>query len=404
MRFHGLPAAAGLLLLIACVDDPAGPVSISPRVLAGNGSANAVWAKEIVSQTGPGSSYGIWVPEDWNGDVVFYAHGFRDPAAPVDLNTDDQIEAIRNGLGERHYAVAYSSFSSNGFNVLDGVRRTHQLRGLFTSKVGKPARSYLWGRSLGAVVSQSLLESHASQYDGALLVCGEVGGFVFELNYFGNLRALFDYFYPGVLPGGVDHMPANVNPITDIAIPAQTAILSNPVPFSQLLQIDNLYLPGANFVEKVTSMLNVLGFHARAVNDILERAHGRLPFDNWNLQYTSATLTAAELDAINDGVFRNAITPDGTAFLKRSYEPTGEISVPVLTLHGQRDYTAPIQNEQIYLTRVTNAGNADLLVQRTFNTFGHCVFDVNATTAIQLQLTAFDQLANWVVNSVKPVP
>jgi pimeloyl-ACP methyl ester carboxylesterase len=81
------------------------------------------------------------------------------------------------------------------------------LRGIFTSKFGEPNRSFLIGHSLGAQVVQALAEMYPGQYNGALAMCGVLGGTRLQTDYIGHTRALFDYFYPGVLPGDVIEMP-----------------------------------------------------------------------------------------------------------------------------------------------------------------------------------------------------
>lgn len=407
MRRLGTLAGLSLLIVAACTDGaivsraPTG--TANPTTEAANGTGT--WAHQVTGKTGPGSRYALLVPTDWNGDAVFYAHGLREPAEPVDLDLGTEVQSLVDGLGAMGYAVAYSSFSSNGLNVADGIQRTHQLRGLFASRFGTPVRSYLVGRSMGAVIAEALAEKHPSQYDGALLMCGELGGFGFEISYMANIRLLFDYFYPGVLPGQLGHMPPNVDLVNDIIIPAQTAIVSDPTGLSAMLQIDDLYIPGSNLTEKITSILNVVGFHALAANDVVQRARGRLPFDNADYVYTSQTLPSTVMDAVNAGIARYSITPDAVAFLQRSYEPTGAISFPELTLHGEQDYIAPFVHESMFLQRVTGAGATNLLVQRSITgTFGHCKFDSDPAVNLQTMLSAFDDLVNWVMNGTKPTP
>src|SRR3954469_22700995 len=97
------------------------------------------------------------------------------------------------------FAVASSSWSENGYAVQDGVIRTHQLNGIFTSRVSKPARVLLMGSSLGGLVALKLAEQYPAEYSGALVMCGVVGGGTHEVAYLANVRILFDYFFPGVL-------------------------------------------------------------------------------------------------------------------------------------------------------------------------------------------------------------
>jgi pimeloyl-ACP methyl ester carboxylesterase len=208
-----LPALAGIALsLIACVDrapvGPTGPSDARFQKTSVATPASGPWATVVEGRTGPGSLYALYVPRAWNGDAVYYAHGVRPPLAPITLDDQDNFFEVRDALGALGYAFAYSSFSENGLAIKDGAQRTHQLRGLLASTIGRPPRrNYLAGYSLGALVALQMAERFPGQYDGALTMCGMVGGTPLQVQYIGDVRALFDWFYPGVLPGDVNAVP-----------------------------------------------------------------------------------------------------------------------------------------------------------------------------------------------------
>src|SRR5947209_17724109 len=110
------------------------------------GSASA---QQIISgSTSDGALYELAVPGGWNGRLVVYAHGIIDPAEPVALPTvNDDFTPLRDALLANGYAVASSSWSENGFAVADGVRQTHQLRGMFAAQVKQPSKTILVGKS-----------------------------------------------------------------------------------------------------------------------------------------------------------------------------------------------------------------------------------------------------------------
>src|SRR5687767_242120 len=217
MRYTSLPLLAGIVLTAACSDQsPVGP-AIDPIGLLASSAVvttptSGPWAKIAQGETGPGSLYALYIPsaENWNGEVVYYAHGIRPPVpySPITLSDQDNFFAVRDALGAQGYAFAYSSFSENGLAVKDGVQRTHQLRGLITQHLpGQPERSYVAGYSLGALVALEIAERFPGQYDGVLAMCGMVGGTPIELQYVGDVRALFDAHFPGALPGNVISVP-----------------------------------------------------------------------------------------------------------------------------------------------------------------------------------------------------
>ena len=136
-------------------------------------------ASQLVQGTTPtGALYAFAVPDNWNGDLIIYGHGIVDPAAPVVLpTTQDGFTELKEALLQRGFAVAYSSYSENGYALKDAFHRLHELPALFKARIGRrPDRVYLVGHSLGAVAVQMLAEQFPRKYDGALVMCGFVGG------------------------------------------------------------------------------------------------------------------------------------------------------------------------------------------------------------------------------------
>ena len=74
------------------------------------------------------------------------------------------------------------------------------------------------------------------------------------------------------------------------------------------------------------------------------RTHGHPPFDNMDTVYTGA-LPPEILGLINATVGRYESTPDARNYLEHYYQPDGDISIPVLTLHNNLDPVAPIFHE-----------------------------------------------------------
>jgi len=362
-----------------------------------------VWSNQITGVTADGADYGIFVPEGWSGDVVFYAHGILPPLAPVSLpgpSDWDNAGALRDALGAAGYAVAYSSYSENGYAIKDGIQRTHQLRGIFTSKVGKPRRSFLIGHSLGSQVVQALAETYPEQYNGALAMCGVLGGTRLQTDYIANVRTMFDLFYPGVLPGSTLEMPVVITDVTNqIQIPVVTAVMTKPAPLPLLIFAQQTQLAGNNTTEWLTTLVNALAYQAIGVNDLLARTHGHTLFDNSNTIYSSAIpalIPEAAYGPINAGIARYTATPDAMAWLEHNYEPTGNLQIPMLTVHKTRDRLVPYRHEAAYQAKVAAAGQSANLVQRSQDAYGHCDFDA------AYMLSNFQDLVHWVDTGAKP--
>jgi pimeloyl-ACP methyl ester carboxylesterase len=393
-RFSMMAATLGFLIVTGCQESNlASPMGIAGP--AASASTIPSWSKTITGVTGEGAQYSIYIPTNWNGDAVFYAHGIKDVAEPIALPTATGFPEFRDSLGVMGYAVAYSSFSENGWAVQDGIQKTHQLRGLFNSVAGKPRRAYIAGHSMGGLITVALAESHGNQYDGALSMCGVLGGAQKQIDYIANARTLFDFFYPNVLPGDALDMPVELNVNTQVLGPAQFAIIGNPNGAGAMAQI--LPIPFANGTELVTSILTALAFDARGADDLLDRTHGHSPFDN-SAPYTSPTLPDGVMAAVNAGVKRFEETPDAANYLKNYYETTGDIRIPMMSIHTSRDPVVPVFHESVYAARNTAAGASANLTQRIISRYGHCTF----TGAEMAQ--AFRDLAGWVETGTKAVP
>ena len=270
-------------------------------------------ADEVVNgRLGPGALYRLVRPTNWNGSLILYAHGFVSSSAPVAIPADgDQIASLVVPQG---FAIAYSSFSENGWAVKDGVQRTQLLLGVFTAKFGAPSHVYIGGGSMGSLVAIKLVEEHPAWFDGMLAAC-PVTGAQQQADYQANVRALFDVFYPGVLPGDAGGVPAGINPTTQIAIPAGIAMQANPAGAAAIASIVQTPVPFANAAELAQSIITALVGHAMATTDLLPQLHGMPYFDNRSVQYTGA-LPPLLLAFINAAVGRFDAAPSAANYLE----------------------------------------------------------------------------------------
>lgn len=398
---HLFALGAAALLSACSADAPTAPAASPSLSLA----ASAIWSDSVEGSVGPGSTFKILRPAQWNGDAVFYAHGFRDVATPVDLReSQDNFGALRDSLGARGFAVAYTSWSENGVAVKNGAQSVHQLRGLFASTYGSPARAYLAGHSLGGLVVQQLVEKYPDQYDGALAMCGVMGGIRAEVQYLGHTRAVWDALFPGVLPGNVAAMPEITDVSAQIVNPVVAAIMTQPGGIQRAFAIARIAQTPVPFVPTdqatqvqtlIGSLAYALAFHARGLDDLTDRTHGRSPFDNSETIYTGA-LDPATLAFLNATVVRVSSSPDAQNYLDRHYEPTGDVRMPLVSLHTMWDAAVPIFHQQLLAQKVGAAGQGAQLLQRAYPAYGHCNFTVGQV------VSGFDSLVQWVTTGTKP--
>lgn len=392
--FRFLPIVLAMLALSACdAEIPTAPGAAALQPEAPSAALSAVpGVQEVVGETGPGSTYALFRPEHWNGELVVYAHGYVQPFFEPTLPTE--FDGVRDFLLTQGFAVAYSSWSETGYAVKDGAQRTHQVSGLFAEEFGTPGRTYLVGTSLGGLVADMLAERFSTQYDGTLALCGVMAGGMWNASYVADFRLLFDYFYPGVLPGTLYEVPEGVivapgAPLTDAII---GAIAANPGPAVQMAGMDQIRLQYVDVNELIVSFVQVLGYQVNGANALTERLHGHGFFDNIDVRYSGS----ADDDAVNAGIARYAADPSAVNYMGNWWDPTGGIAAPFITLHTTRDPLVPARVEQVFAGTVDDAGQSGLLLQRTVDAFGHCNF-----SGPQI-IGAFLTLVQWVASGERP--
>jgi hypothetical protein len=153
---------------------------------------------------------------------------------------------------------------------------------------GPPGRVYVGGASLGGLIAIKLTELYPAIYAGSLPVCAVAGGIASQYEYHAHARALFDYVYPGVLPGSAAFLPAGTDIPSEIISPAFAAISSNPFPALSLAFIDQTPFPGANPAEVIESIVSALAGNAMTLAELRSLTRDRPYFDNSNTTILAA--------------------------------------------------------------------------------------------------------------------
>ena len=78
--------------------------------------------------------------------------------------------------------------------------------------------------------------------------------------------------------------------------------------------------------------------------------------------------------AINAGVERLTTDRDAVNWIAHNGETSGDLTIPMVSLHTRYDTWVPIITESIYQGKVAAHNAGDLLVQRTTERFDHCNF------------------------------
>jgi pimeloyl-ACP methyl ester carboxylesterase len=309
----------------------------------------------------------------WNGQLVVFAHGYVEATKPLDFYNLDlpdgtSLPALLEGLG---FAFATTTYRQNGLAILEGVDDIRELIAAFQKK-HDALRTYITGASEGGLVAALLAERSPHLFSAGLATCGPIGDFRAQLNYFDNFRILFDYFFPGIIPGSPIDIPRSLITKWDsIYVPAITAALAaDPARALELLKVANAPFDPAVPETVVKTALDLLWYNVFATNDAVRKLGGN-PFDNRLTLYLGSSNDLR----LNLLVRRFAGAPRAVAALQR-YQTTGNLNIPLVTLHTTGDDIVPEWQELLYLFKVDRRDRSRLL-QIPVDRYGHCNFTAN---------------------------
>jgi pimeloyl-ACP methyl ester carboxylesterase len=362
-------ATLGLIAVAACGggdNNPSGPAGDEGQPPAA-GCSDGVLTH--------GALYRVCFPSTWNGKLVLYAHGYVQPGDPVALPNDEiggqSIAGTVNGLG---YAYATTSYRANGLVVPEATEDLTELE----ARVRKlyrpdPAKTLVVGVSEGGLVAALTIERHPDQFDGALAACGPVGSFRQQLDHFEDFRVVFDYLFPGVIPGSPVQVPAAVTAQWDnLYAPAvAAAILTHPTAARELIRITRPPVASDNPTDIAVTAIGILWYNVIGSANAEARLGGQ-PFDNSSRVYRGSSDDAA----LNAGVARFSADPAALAAVSE-FETSGHLTRPVVTLHTTGDPIVPVEQESLYAGKVSQAGATAQLSQSAVTRYGHCAFQAS---------------------------
>lgn len=319
-----------------------------------------------------GALYRICFPASWNGDLVMYAHGYVAPREAVALPDDriggQSISSVVNGMG---YAYATTSYRANGLVAVEAVEDILELEATVRRRYHPdPGRSVLVGVSEGGLVTALALERHPDRFDGGLAACGPLGSFRRQLDYFEDFRVVFDYLFPGVIPGSAVEVPPSVTAGWEsIYAPAVlAAVVGDPDAAQELIAITGAPVASDNTVAIAATAVGILWYNVIGSADAQGRLGGQ-PYDNSTRVYSGSSDDAA----LNSGVARFSADPAAVLGLQR-FETSGALTRPLVTLHTSGDPIVPLEQHSLYAAKVSQAGAASHLSQNAIERYGHCSF------------------------------
>jgi hypothetical protein len=219
------------------------------------------------------------LPSDFNGTLIIYAHGYVKPQDPLALPEEfgeagvrEMIEQLLN-LG---FGVATSSYHKNGYAIEQAEADLNNLVAHVEAIEPHVDAVFVLGGSEGALIATLLVEKYPEIYAGGLALCGPLAGTSYQVAHLADVRALFDYFYPEVLPFGVLEMPDDA--------PAQwegpggfkdkiaAAIETDPDGIAQVFNVAGVACATADHHEAANCAQNMLAYSVRHERSV---GHGR---------------------------------------------------------------------------------------------------------------------------------
>jgi len=414
------------LAVVSCLDSrgPTEPTPDPPPPRAHDARTFTIDESQLVFTALPGATayhglhqgvhgeagYRIEVPDDWNGVLVMYAHGFRGEIRPLSVSNP----VIRGHLIDNGYAWAASSYSANYYDVRAGLEDTNALALAFPDITGKsaPSRYYITGHSMGGHISAAAVERETLEtarnrveYSGAVPMCGVLGDLEL-MDYFVAYNLALHY-----LAGS----PATEFPVSEHrrrlpevraalwvdydsdrgALTAQgeraKGILMNlsggDRPTFEKGFVDHQdRLQG--FGDEDGTWSGVLSENAIVTAHVVYRFDGD-PAVSQEEELLNGTI----LRVAGDRLAANPLRPDGVRAMPLLH---GQFRAPVLTLHTLGDLFVPFSMQQIYARRALQHGSGGWLVQRAIRGTGHCAFAATEEAA------AFDDMVRWDRDGIVP--
>jgi len=345
-----------------------------------------------------GSIYRICMPApaDYNGMLVIWAHGFQDAGTPVEIPEDQLcigdfcIPEIINSLG---FGFATNSYSKTGMAILQGKDDVLDLVSIYAAQKGAPSKVYLVGASEGGLITALSVEQHPDVYSAGLAACGPIGNFPMQINYFGDARATFNVFFPGLIPGPAFDPPAGLvavwNDYFELIVKPIVMAPQNRARLNQWVAVAHLPFDADNYDETVVqSVRDVLRYSVINLHDATETIGG-FPYGNAKRIYRGS---ANDL-LLNLLVARTTADPIALEQMNTRYATTGVLRRPLVTLHTLRDQQVPYIHEPLYALKTIASGS---FITKMFpiavDRFEHCNFTPDEVLGSFAVMLLYDNL------------
>lgn len=341
-----------------------------------------------------GFPFKIEMPKRWNGTVLLYSHEMR-PDVPIPIGTApasaDPVLAPEWTLGEAKvgknlldvgFALAGAAVPQYGWRVAEQITAADALYQHFSKNIATPNRVYTWGPGIGALTSLNLAQNR-DWVNGTVPLCGNLAGLT--RNFDIALDAAYvvrQLFYPKMkLTNYASEQEAQATYIEAMkrvrtaakdkfgegASKLVVAGLAAVVP-SKTSTLPGLGVSGQ--AEAIAANLSVVLARSTIERYYIEQQYGGNPSSNVGTDYANRA-TVRDVEKLNDskpGAYKKYMKPinkgarvaaDPAAREATLASPgaSGEMVVPMVSLHTEYDAVAIVQNEGAVISAANEVGN-----------------------------------------------
>ena len=321
-------------------------------------------------------------------DLVVFAHGYVPPNETSMTKYIEQlllpdgtfIPSLVNSMG---YAFASTSYTKNGLAVKEGLADTLRLIQAFKLQYPQTGRVYLIGASEGGLIT-TLAAERESPIAGGLALCGPIGNFRSQINYWGDFRVLYDYFFPAARYPAIQ-IPNNPVDINEAAVWPNWGAISQGIAAAvttdtsatrQLLATSRAPIDPANPSTAVDTTLGILSYNVFGTNEGKVELGGQ-PYENKYKWYFGSDNDWA----LNKGVQRFTADPAALLEINRNYQTSGKLRVPLVTMHTLGDPIVPYWHETLYNVKALLGGSLLKHLNIPIDRYGHCTFKAEEALA-----------------------
>ena len=355
-----------------------------------------------------GAGYRIELPEQWNGELVLWAHGFRglnDEGTGFSRRlTFDDIPA-RDVIIGQGYGWATSTYRANGYVPGLGVDDLLRVKDRVAEVARQPRRTYIAGGSMGGATAQLMAQEFPDEIAAALAFCPAMGN-VWVVDYTVAWHALAHWLI-GDAPQRMD-VPGMLDWASALGTSDQSGLYLTPLgeQFAALITdftgrerwgVDEGLRQQWNiaFGLGVTLWPGIAGANTLAPGAVISVAGDQPPADTREHVYSAHPDAGIDLQRLNQEVIRVDADPErrrdpGVGI------PTGELRVPTLALKTTGDLFTPIHLDRDYQRLVAESGWERNLVVQAVRRAGHCAFSEREA------LSGFTAIIAWLSLSFAP--